>query len=67
MLDLLQLQGVGPKTVALLYSQLKIRTLDELETAARNGRLREIKGMGPRKEELILKALQEQNNTLAVT
>jgi DNA polymerase (family 10) len=59
-LDLLQLQGVGPKTVALLYSQLKIRTLDELETAARNGRLREIKGMGPRKEELILKALQEQ-------
>ena len=30
-LDLLHLQGVGPKTVALLYHHLGIRTLDELE------------------------------------
>jgi DNA polymerase (family X) len=59
-LDLLRLQGVGPKTVAQLYSELKIRTLDELEIAARDGRLRGLKGMGPKKEELILKALEEE-------
>jgi DNA polymerase (family 10) len=59
-LDLLRLQGVGPKTVALLHRSLDIRTLDDLEAAARDGRLRELKGMGPRKEELILKALEEQ-------
>ena len=59
-LDLLHLQGVGPKTVALLYTQAGIRTLEELEAACKNGRLRELKGMGRKKEELILKALGER-------
>ena len=36
-LDLLRLQGVGPKTVALLYRELGIRTLDELEAAIARG------------------------------
>jgi DNA polymerase (family 10) len=59
-LDLLQLQGVGPKTVARLYGDLGIRTLQELERAARDGRIRDMKGMGAKKEALILKALDEQ-------
>ena len=59
-LDLLRLQGVGPKTVALLFRQLEIRSLDELERAAREGRIRELKGMGAKKEALILKALEER-------
>ena len=59
-LDLLHLQGVGPKTVALLYRELNIRTLDDLERAARDGRLRGLKGMGSKKETLILKALEER-------
>jgi DNA polymerase (family 10) len=59
-LDLLHLQGVGPKTVARLYGDLGIRTLEELEQAARDGRIREMKGMGAKKEALILKALEEQ-------
>ena len=53
-LDILRLQGVGPKTVALLYGVLNIRTVDELAEAARSGRLRELKGMGAKKEVLIL-------------
>ena len=59
-LDLLRLQGVGPKTVALLYSALNIRTVEELAAAAREGRLRGLKGMGPKKEALILKAVEER-------
>jgi DNA polymerase (family 10) len=59
-LELLHLQGVGPKTVAQLYSQLGIRTLEELEAACRDGHLRELKGMGSKKEALILKALEER-------
>ena len=59
-LDLLRLQGVGPKTVALLYRGLEIRSLDDLERAAREGRIRALKGMGARKEALILKALEER-------
>ncbi len=59
-LDLLQLQGVGPKTVARLYGDLGIRTLEDLERAARDGRIRGMKGMGAKKEALILKALADQ-------
>jgi DNA polymerase (family X) len=59
-LDLLHLQGVGPKTVARLYGHLHIRTLEELEQACREGRLRAMKGMGAKKEAQILKAIQEQ-------
>jgi DNA polymerase (family 10) len=59
-LDLLRLQGVGPKTVALLYSALNVRSLADLEAAARDGRLRELRGMGAKKEALILKALEER-------
>jgi len=59
-LDLLRLQGVGPKTVALLYHGLQISTLEELAAAARDGRIRALKGMGAKKETLILKALEER-------
>ena len=58
-LDMLQLQGVGPKTVAVLYAELGIETLDDLETAATEGRLRTLKGMGPKKEQLLLRSLAE--------
>jgi DNA polymerase (family X) len=59
-LDLLHLQGVGPKTVALLYHHLGIRTLEDLRLAAGEGRIRALKGMGAKKEALILKALEER-------
>jgi DNA polymerase (family 10) len=59
-LDLLHLQGVGPKTVATLYRELGIRTLDDLERAALDGRIRALRGMGAKKEALILKALDER-------
>jgi DNA polymerase (family 10) len=59
-LDLLNLQGVGPKTVATLYRELGIRTLDDLERAAHDGRIAALRGMGAKKEALILKALDER-------
>lgn len=59
-LDLLRLQGIGPKTVALLYSTLNIGSVDELVAAAKAGRLRQLKGMGPKKEALVLKAVEER-------
>src|SRR5262245_34036608 len=59
-LDLLHLQGVGPKTVATLYRELGVRTLEDLEQAAKDGRIRAIRGMGAKKEGLIIKALEER-------
>ncbi len=59
-LDILRLQGIGPKTVATLYKELDIRTLEDLEQACVDGRIRALKGMGIKKEALILKALDER-------
>ena len=59
LLEVLCLQGVGPKTVALLYRELHIKSLDDLSQAAKAGRVRGIKGMGAKKEDLILKAIEE--------
>jgi len=59
-LDLLHLQGVGPKTVATLYRELGVRTIEDLERAAADGRVRALKGMGAKKEALIVKALEER-------
>jgi len=62
-LELLRLQGVGPKTVAQLYGALGIASLDALTAAVRDGRLRGLKGMGAKKEALILKAIEERTRT----
>jgi DNA polymerase (family 10) len=59
-LDLLHLQGVGPKTAAALYRELGIRSLEDLQLAATDGRIRSLRGMGAKKEALILKALEER-------
>jgi DNA polymerase (family 10) len=58
LLDLLQLQTVGPQKVRLFYKQLDIKTVDELEAAAKEGRLRELPGMSAKSEENILKAVE---------
>jgi DNA polymerase (family 10) len=47
-------EGVGPKTVGTLYEALGITTLDELEEAAREGRIREVSGFGEKTEQNIL-------------
>jgi DNA polymerase (family 10) len=60
LLDVLRLQGVGPKTVAILYRELRIKSLEDLAAAAKAGRIRSVKGMGAKKEQLILQAIEEQ-------
>ena len=54
----LRLPGVGPKTAARIWTQLGITSLDGLKSAAEEGRLRDLSGMGARSEEKILKALE---------
>lgn len=58
LLDLLQLQSVGPQKVRLFYRELGVKTLDELEAAAKDQRLRELAGMSAKSEENILKAIE---------
>ena len=55
--DFLRLPGVGPKTAARIWTQLGVTTLEGLEAAAKDGRLRQLSGMGARSEEKILAAI----------
>ena len=59
-LDLLRLQGVGPKTVAMLHATLDIKSIDDLAAAAKAGRLKGLKGMGAKKEAQILASIEER-------
>ncbi len=56
---LLEIQGLGPKTVAKLWQEAKITSLDELRSALREGpeRLEELEGMGPKKVALLKEAV----------
>ena len=55
--DFLRLPGVGPKTAARIWAELGITTLDGLQAAAEEGRLRDLSGLGERSEEKIRTAL----------
>ena len=63
LLELLDLPGLGPRTVARLYDELAITSLDELETAARNGRIRGLRGLGAKREEQLLRAITRRRNS----
>lgn len=56
--DLMQVPGVGAKTASVIYRHLGIDNLGELETAAREKRLRTVPGLGPKKEMSILHGLE---------
>ena len=51
------LEGVGPKAVKVLYQRLGVRTLADLEAAARAGKVRDLPHFGEKSEQKILKAL----------
>ena len=56
--DFLRLPGVGPKTAARIWTELGVTTLESLKTAAEDGRLRDLSGLGQKSEEKILNALE---------
>jgi DNA polymerase (family X) len=57
--EFLRLPGVGPKTAARIWTELGVTTLEGLQTAAEDGRLRELSGLGARSEEKIRAALAD--------
>jgi DNA polymerase (family 10) len=57
-LDLLTLQSLGPKKVALLWKNFKAATVEQVEKLAREGKLRDLAGFGEKSEQNILKAVE---------
>jgi DNA polymerase (family 10) len=59
MLELLKIQGLGPKTIALIWSAYKVSDLAGVEKLAREGKLHELPRMGEKQEQKILKAIED--------
>ena len=59
MLELLKIQGLGPKTIALLWSAYQVADLDGVAQLAREGKIRTLPRMGEKHEQKILKAIED--------
>lgn len=57
------IEGIGPKTLKLLYRKLGIKTLRDLEHAARKGELAKVRGIGEKEQANILRALEYQKES----
>lgn len=56
--ELLKIPGIGPKTLQYLHKELGIKSVEELEKAAKEHRLRRLPHFGETKEENIIKAIE---------
>src|SRR4051812_1021313 len=56
-LDLVQIPGLGPRKAVVLVRELDVTNLDDLEKAAREGRVRGLKGFGEKTEQAILEGI----------
>ena len=54
LLEMLKIEGLGPKRIKLLYDELHIDSIASLEKAAREDKLAKIKGLGEKSQEKIL-------------
>ena len=64
-LELLTVQDLGPKKAASLWKELQVGSLDELEKACRDGRIRALKGFGQKSEEKFLAGIELARRTAA--
>jgi DNA polymerase (family 10) len=59
MLQLLKIQGLGPKTIALIWTAYQVSDVDGVEKLAREGKIRELPRMGEKQEQKLLKAIED--------
>ncbi|HIE51922.1 MAG TPA: DNA polymerase/3'-5' exonuclease PolX, partial [Armatimonadetes bacterium] len=58
LVEMLAIPDLGPRTAARLYEELGIATIEELEQAAREHRIRVLKGFGAKSEENLLRGIE---------
>jgi len=59
MLELLKIQGLGPKTIALIWSAYQVSDVDGVAQLAREGKIRILPRMGEKQEQKLLKAIED--------
>jgi DNA polymerase (family 10) len=58
LVDIVHINGVGPKKAKLFWKELNITTIPDLEAAARGGKLRDLAGMGTKSEQKIIEGIE---------
>lgn len=58
LVDVLRINGVGPKKAMAFYKELGITSVPDIEAAARAGKLRTLPGMGEKSEKKIIDAIE---------
>lgn len=58
LLELIKIQGLGPKRIKIIYEKLGIKTIEQLKEACEKQKLRNIEGLGAKTEENILKSIK---------
>ncbi|HEX4596057.1 MAG TPA: DNA polymerase/3'-5' exonuclease PolX [Bryobacteraceae bacterium] len=58
-LELLRIQGLGPKGIAMLWEHYKVATIDDLERICKEQKLRDLPRMGAKLEEKVLKSIAQ--------
>ncbi len=56
--ELTAVEGIGPKSIKILYQELGIKTLKDLEKAARSGKIRKLPRFGEKMEQKILQGIE---------
>ncbi|HEY7506835.1 MAG TPA: DNA polymerase/3'-5' exonuclease PolX [Nitrososphaera sp.] len=56
--ELSRIEGIGPKTIKVLYEKLRIKNLAELEKAAASGQLKSVPGFTEKKVKEVLKRIE---------
>jgi DNA polymerase (family X) len=56
-LELLKIQGLGPKSIRLLFETYRCATIDDLERLCKEQKLRELPRMGAKLEEKVLRSI----------
>ena len=65
LVELMQIEGLGPKTINTLWQQCGVTSLDQLVKAIEDGKVACIKGMGEKKIAAIKKGIEEHKNKIA--
>ena len=58
LVEMLRVEGLGPKRVKQIHEELKVETLEQLTAVAREGKLRDLPGMGAKSEAKLLAAIE---------
>lgn len=63
-LSLNRVEGIGPKTIKLLYTKLGVKNLDDLEAAAKTGKLSGVKALGIKSEKTLLERIEKARSAV---